>query len=311
VRLVFFGSGQFACPILNALLEATPHEVVGVVTRPDRPAGRGRRPTPCAVRAQLTGRTVPIRAPERVNAPEEVAAIAGWRPDLMVVADYGALLKPVLLAVPRLGAINVHPSLLPKYRGAAPIPWAIANGETETGVTVQFMSERMDAGDIILAEREPIDPEDTAATLEPRLAALGARLVLRALALFEHPPVPRTPQDEAAASYAPKLTKEDGQLDWTRPAEELRNRVRGFFPWPRAFTWLPGSPPRRLQVLSAAVEPAQGDPGVVLEVGREGLLVAAGRDALRLQRVQPEGRSEMSGGEFARGCRIAVGARLG
>ncbi len=311
MRIVFFGSGEFACPILGALLESAPHEVVGVVTRPERPAGRGRQPTPCPVSAMLQERKVPVRTPERVNAPEEVAAIAEWRPDLFVVADYGAILKPALLAVPRLGAINVHPSLLPKYRGAAPIPWAIANGETETGVTIQFMSERMDAGDIILAEREPIGPDDTAATLEPRLAALGARLIPRVLSLFERPPVPRTPQDEAAATYAPKLSKEDGRLDWSRPAAELRNRVRGFYPWPRAFTMLPGSPPRRLQVLAAAVEAGEGEPGAVLEVGRDGLLVATGRGALRLLRVQPEGRAEMSGGEFARGCRLAAGTKLG
>ncbi len=311
MRIVFFGSGQFACPILAALLESAPHEVVGVVTRPARPAGRGRRPTPCPVSAMLGPRNVPMRTPERVNAPEEVAAIAEWRPDLFVVADYGALLKPALLAVPRLGATNVHPSLLPKYRGAAPIAWAIANGETETGVTIQFMSERTDAGDIILAEREPITPEDTAATLEPRLAALGAQLMRRVLAYFERPPVPRTPQDEAAATYAPRLSKEDGRLDWARPAEELRNRVRGFYPWPRAFTWLPGSPPRRLQVLAAAVEAGAGEPGVVLEVGGTGLLVATGNGALRLLRVQPEGRGEMSGGEFARGCRMSAGAKLG
>ncbi|MCX7818823.1 MAG: methionyl-tRNA formyltransferase [Kiritimatiellae bacterium] len=308
---MFFGSGDFACPILEALLSDRREEVVGVVTRPDRPAGRGRRPTPCAVRVLAEAQRVPVRTPERVNVPEEVAAIGEWAPDLVVVADYGAILKPPLLSLPRLGGINVHPSLLPKYRGAAPIPWAIANGETLTGVTVQFLAERMDAGDIILAESEPIGPDDTAATLQPRLAALGARLLLRALALFERPPVPRTPQDESAATYAPKIRKEDGLLDWNRPAEELRNRIRAFVPWPRAFTWLPGSPPMRLQVLAARVESGRGVPGELLELGREGPLVATGEQALRLLRVQPEGRAEMSGGEFARGCRIATGTRLG
>ncbi len=310
MRLVFLGSGSLACPALERILKRPRDTLVGVVTQPPRPAGRGQCVRACPVLELATRWGVPVRTPERVNDPAEVAAVRAWRPDLLVVAAYGQLLGRELLSIAPLGGINVHPSLLPRYRGAAPIQWAIANGETETGVTIQFLSERMDAGDIILARREPIRPDDTAATLEPRLAALGAELLERALDLFHSPPVPRTPQDESQATRAPKLRRDDGRVDWRMPAEQLRNRIRGFYPWPGCFTMWGDPPAHLLKIHAARVEPGQGEPGRILEWGRDGPLVATGQAALRLTRVQPEGRPVMDGGDFGRGYAAKVGERF-
>ncbi len=310
MRILFLGSGAFACPCLERLAGRPGDMIVGVVAQPDRPAGRGlaARSCPAAELARRLG--LPLRTPDRVNAPEEAAALTALRPDLVVVAAYGQLLKPHLLALAPMGAINVHPSLLPRYRGAAPIQWAIANGDTETGVTVQFMVERMDAGDIILVERAPVLPDDTAGSLEPRLARLGAELLDRVLDLFQRPPVPRTPQDEGQATYARKLTREDGRLDWRLPAASLHNRIRGFHPWPGCFT-LYGPPPGRvLKVHAARVEEGRGEPGRVLEIAGEGPLVATGDNALRLLTVQPEGRPIMDGSAFCRGHGRLLGDRL-
>ena len=311
VRILFLGSGALACPAVEMLLGRHGDELVGVVTQPDRPRGRHLRAAACPVKALAAARAVPVFTPERASEPEWVRPFAALRPDLLVVAAYGQFLKPPLLDLAPLGAINIHPSLLPRYRGAAPIQWALARGETVTGVTILFVSEAMDAGDIILQEKHPVTDEDTAGTLEPRLAALGARLLGDALDLLAAGPVPRRRQDEAHVTLAPRLTKEDGRLEWTRPAAELRNRIRGFNPWPCCHTWIPCDPPHLLRVLAAAVEPGAGDPGAVIGVSRAGPLVATGDGALRLTRVQPEGGRVMDGGAFACGQRHLAGVRLG
>ena len=313
MRVLFMGSGALACPALQRLWQRSDVDVVGVVTQPDRPAGRNLQARPCPVRAQLFERpNIPVLTPERVNDEAVVEAIRALHPELFVVAAYGQILRPALLDIPPLGAINIHPSLLPRYRGASPIQWAIANGERETGVTIQFMSPRMDAGDIILARAMPIEPEDTTGTLEPRLANLGAELLDEVLDMFQHPPVPRQPQDESLAIYAPKLKKDDGLVDWTWPAEKIRNRIRGLHPWPGAFTWMPGPKgPVRLKLHAARVERGRGEPGTIVEMGREGPLVATGEDCLRLLRVQPEGRPVMEGAAFSCGYWQLEGQRLG
>lgn len=311
MRIVFIASGALACPALQALVRRPGDRVVAVLTQPDRPRGRRLQPAACPVRELAGSLGLPVRQPEKAGAPEEIEALAALEPDLLVVAAYGQILKQALLDIAPLGAINIHPSLLPKYRGAAPIPWAIANGDSETGVAILFVTARMDAGDLILIERAPIEPDDTAGTLEPRLAVAGARLLGCALDRFASPPVPRTPQDESKVVLAPKLSKEDGRIDWALPADTIRNRIRGFHPWPGCFTTVPGTPPVMLKIHAADVGAGSGAPGAVLEAGPKGLLVACGSDSLRLTRVQPEGRPAMTDAAYCCGRRDLAGLRLG
>ncbi len=308
MRILFLGSGELACPCLDRLLAESADAVVGLVCQPDRPRGRALRPAPCAARVHAEARGIPVLTPEDVNAPESLAALRALAPDLAVVAAYGQFLKPALLALPARGCINVHPSLLPKYRGAAPVQWAIARGETETGVTILVVGERMDAGDIIAQQPEPIAPDDTAAPLLERLARRGADLLAETLAAFRRGPVRGRPQDEAAATRAPRLRKQDGRLDWALPAAELRNRVRGFDPWPGGWCRLP--PSGLVRVWAARVESGRpgAPPGALLEAAGDGPLVQAGVGALRLIEVQPEGRRRMAGDEFLRGRRLGPAA---
>jgi len=311
MRIVFMGSGRLACPALRELLSSPHDEVVGLVTQPDRPSGRRQHLAPCPVRAFVGDRKLAVITPEKVSAPEVVQQIAAWKPDLFVVADFGQLLRPALLAVPPLGSINIHPSLLPKYRGAAPMAWAVANGETETGVTIMYLNERMDAGDIILQQRVPIRDDHTAATLEPLLAELGATLLLRVLADLRQGRVTRTPQDEARVVLAPKLRKQDGRIIWTRSAAEIHNCVRGFCPWPGTYCEVPEGSGHTLRVLRTKVEEGVGRPGEVIGCDAQGPLVACGEKALRLLEVQPEGKKPMTGAAFLCGHRLAAGALLG
>ncbi len=311
MRILFLGSGQLACPALQAIADSGRHALVGVVTQPDRPQGRRLRLEACPGKAWATANQVPVFTPEAIGAESVVNELRALRPDLIVVAAYGQFLgKNLLTAAPR-GAINIHPSSLPKYRGAAPIQWAIARGETVTGVTILRVTEKMDAGDILLQEYALIRPDDTAESLEPRLAGLGADLLLRAIDGLAAGTINPIPQDEAGVTFAPKLTKEDGQMDWRLPAAHMRNRIRGFQPWPGAFTTLVcGEETTRLKVLSAEIVSAIGVPGQVLSVGESGLVVAAGSDALCLTRVQPEGRPAMSAAAFCRGRRLTADARF-
>ncbi len=311
MRILFIASGALACPALQAVARRPGDEVVAVVTQPDRPSGRRLQPAACPVGELARNLGLPVRQPEKASAPEEIAALAALKPDLIVVAAYGQFLKQALLDIAPQGAINIHPSLLPKYRGAAPIQWAVANGDTETGVAILFVTARMDAGDLILLEHAPILPDDTAGTLEPRLAAVGARLLDRALDLFAMPPVPRAPQDETRVVLAPKLSKEDGRIDWTLPADTIRNRIRGFHPWPGCFTTIPGTPPVTLKIHAAEVGAGSGTPGTVLEAGSKGVCVACGTGSLRLTRIQPEGRPAMTDAAYCCGRRDLAGLRLG
>ena len=311
MRIAFMGSGRLACPALRALLEQKQDEVVGLVTQPDRPSGRRQHLTPCPVRAFVGQRDIPILMPEKVSAPDVVEQIASWKPDLFVVADFGQLLKPALLAVPPLGSINIHPSLLPKYRGAAPIAWAVANGDTETGLTIMYLNERMDAGDIILQEQIPIHDEHTAATLEPLMAELGATLLLRALMDIRAGRIRRTPQDESRVVLAPKLRKQDGRIIWTRAAAEIHNRVRGFVPWPGTYCEVPEGAGHFLRIMRTKVEEGRGRPGEVLGSDVMGPLVACGEKAIRLLEVQPEGKKPMAGGAYLCGHPMKAGELLG
>ena len=306
MRVIFFGSASIGFPSLEALLASAQDEVLAVVTQPDRPAGRKQQLTPCSVKLYAQERGIPVLSPEKVK--DSLPELAALNADLFVVVAYGQYISRSVLELPQYGAINLHPSLLPKYRGSSPIQWALANGDTETGVTILYVSEKMDAGDIILQRDLPIDPEATSATLEPVLAKAGAKLLMEAVEQIRAGTVQRHPQDDAAAIEVRKLTKEDGRLDWTQPAAVLRNRIRGFTPWPGCFCEMPDG--QRLKVLHAAVEENFGAPGEILDVTGDGLLVAAGRGALRLLDVQPAGKKVMNGASYLRGYPLVPGIRL-
>lgn len=304
MRILFIGSDSFAVPAVEALAKSE-HALLACVTQPDRPQGRGRQLKPCPVNAYAESAGIPTLTPEKIgDACEELAARA---PDLIVVAAYGQYIPRRILALPKKGCINIHPSLIPKYRGAAPIQWAVANGETETGVTILEVVPQMDAGPILLQERHAIRPEDTTLTLEPRLAAAGAALMIEAIRQIGAGSVARVAQDESAVTWARKLEKNDGLLDWSQPARTLHNRVRGFQPWPGTYAIVNG---KRLGISATRAESAHGAPGTILEIDRDGLLIACGVDALRLLTVQPEGKRAMSAADYARGARLTVGAPL-
>ncbi|MBU4366979.1 MAG: methionyl-tRNA formyltransferase [Verrucomicrobia bacterium] len=308
MRIIFMGSAELACPCLDRLLANPSDQVVGVVTQPDRPKGRSLQVAPCAVRAHVVERGIPMFTPANVNAPDSVAALRALAPDLIIVVAYGQFLKADILNLAPYEPINVHASLLPKYRGAAPIQWAVANGETETGVTTMFVNARMDAGDIIDQLLEPIRPEDTAGSLHDRLAQCGADLLARTIEALRQGSIRRQPQNEAKATFAPRIKKADGRMDWRLPAILIHNRVRGFNPWPGCFCEL--SPVGVVRVLKARVEPGRGEPaGAVLEATGEGPLIQTGQDALRLRELQSEGRKVMSGADFLRGHPLKTAIR--
>lgn len=315
MRVVFWGSPAFAVATLEAL-RASRHEVVAVVTRPPRPKGRGRkeRPTPVARAAEAAG--VPVLAPARPGDPAFLAALERLRPDVSVVAAYGAILPPEALDLPPEGSLNVHASRLPAYRGAAPVTRAILDGLDETGVTIMRMDAGLDTGPVLLAEPEPIRPDDTAATLTDRLAARGAALAVRALDRLEAGDLEPVPQDESGASYASKVGADEARIDWSRPAAEIERALRAYDPWPGAWTTRDGE---RLKVYRGAVagetgdaEPGAGgtDPGVVLALDPRPV-VATGRGALALLEVQPAGGRRMDAAAWARGRDVAAGERLG
>ncbi|HBA86194.1 MAG TPA: methionyl-tRNA formyltransferase [Verrucomicrobia bacterium] len=311
MRIVFMGSAELACPSLEALLASPLDDVVGIVTQPDRPKGRSQKLSACPIHQFAATKGVPIFMPEKASDPAFIETLEELLPDLIVLVAYGQFLKRPILELPLQGAINVHPSLLPRYRGAAPIQWALARGETTTGVSIMYMSEKMDAGDIILQEPYPIQPEDTAGTLEPRLAQKGAKMLLRAIDLIREGRAPRTPQDESLVTLAPKLKKEDGRIDWTKPAQEIANRVRAFNPWPCCYCEpTPGSG-EYLKVLKARVEILSGKPGEVQMTEKQDPIVAAGDGSIRLLEVQPPGKRPMTGADWARGRRLVGGEVLG
>lgn len=310
MRIVFLGSGAFAIPSFEALLDAG-HGIAALVTQPDKSSGRGREMTPPPLKPVAQARGVPVLQPRRVREPEAQQALRALAPDLQVVVAYGQILPKAVIEIPPLGTVNVHGSLLPRLRGAAPIQWAIDQGLEETGVTTMLIDEGLDTGPILLARSLVIGASETAGELEPRLARLGAQVLLETLRGIESGTLRAEPQDGATASHAPLIRKEDGRLDWTRPADALARRVRAFQPWPGTHTRLLG---RGLKVLRARVDdgPA-GDarPGTVLRVEQAGVTVACGDDtALRLLEVQPESRRAMNAFAFATGARLGAGTRF-
>ena len=307
LTIVYFGTPQFAVPTLEALL-ASRHVVAGVITQPDRPKGRGQRLQPTPVKATALAHGVPVFQPERLRAPEVRATLEGWAPDLGVVAAYGKLIPDDLLAIPGLGMINVHASLLPRYRGAAPIQRAVIEGETGTGVTIMRVIKALDAGAMFDRAHCPIGPDDTSDLVERRLSELGASLLLDVVERLSHGPVAEEPQDDRLATYAAKLTKAEGLIDWTLPATVIHNRVRGLYPWPHAYTYLGNE---RLIVLATRVEPVTASdvpPGTIVAAVAEGIRVATGHGGqIVILQVQPEGRRAMSARDFVGGHALTPG----
>jgi methionyl-tRNA formyltransferase len=309
LRVVFFGTPRFAVPTLSALLDSR-HQVVGVVTQPDRPRGRGQKITAAPVKALAVERDLPVLQPPTLRNDAITADLQAWQPDVGVVAAYGQLIPKALLAVPRFGMINVHPSLLPKYRGAAPVHRAVIAGETETGVTIMRVAPKLDSGDMFARRTMPIGAEQTSEELEEALAVAGAHLLVEVVDSLATGTAREEPQDERLVTYAARLTKEEGLIDWTLPATRIHDRVRGLHPWPHAYSYVDG---RRIIVWRTVPlgGPAAGPPGTIVRADEAGLHVSTGDGtALALLELQSEGGRPLGIADFLRGHDVPVGARF-
>jgi len=309
MRIVFIGTGEIGVPTLEALLKSE-HDVVGVVTQPDKPVGRAQQIQPSPIRnarrdnvpnasPARTGRalSLPILQPAKIREPQAIEQIRALVPDVIVVMAYGQILSRDVLEIPRIACLNLHASLLPRWRGAAPVQAAIAAGDQETGVTVMYMDEGLDTGDILLRRTIDILPADTGGSLHGRLAQIAPEALLESLQMLEKNSAPRIPQDNAHTTSAPKLKREHGRIDWSEPAEVTERKIRAFNPWPGAFMQINN---RNLKIFSASVVDLSGRPGEILRSEKE-LIVAAGKSALSLGEVQLEGKRRMSAGKFLHG----------
>jgi methionyl-tRNA formyltransferase len=312
-RIAFMGTPEFALPSLKALLDCG-ENVVCVVTQPDRPRGRGRKVMAPPVKELALTASLPVLQPERIRGEEFHGILRDFKPDIIVLVAFGKILPASIITLPPLGTINVHGSLLPRYRGAAPIQWALVNGEEETGVTVMQMDEGIDTGDILLQESITIMPQDTAGTLSAKLAELGGKTLVRALDLLRSDSIQPLQQDDARASYAPILQKEDGVVDWSQPAKRISGLIRGLDPWPATVTTLAG---RRLRLFSPQVDENSSccstfpEPGTICRADRNGLLVTTGNGCLLIREVQPEGARRMEVAAFISGRLVEPGTLLG
>lgn len=312
LRIVFMGTAELACASLEALLHTPEFEVVAVVTQPDRPAGRDLKLQPSPVKKTAVAAGLSVLQPEKARHPEFIAQLQSLAPGLIVVAAYGQILPKAILELAPHGCINVHTSLLPKYRGAAPIQWAILNGDAETGVTIMKVAPSLDTGDILSQQTTPIAPSDNAETLHDRLARIGAELLIPTIHEFVAGKLTPRPQDEAQATHVRKISKEDGRLDWNQPATALWNRIRAFTPWPGAFTFQHASPkPKMLKVWEVQVEERGGKPGSILSADKSGIVVACGSGSLRILTLQREGGRRMNAAEFLAGHPLRPSESLG
>jgi len=310
LKIIFMGTAELSCASLERLAHEPQFHLVAVVTQPDKPRGRELKPQPPPVKVLAQQYNLPVLQPSRARDEQFISQLRAFQPNLIVVVAYGHILPSAILDLPPFGCLNVHTSLLPKYRGAAPIQWAIANGETETGVTVMKMDAGMDTGGILAQRRTPISPQDDSAMLHKRLAQLGADLLLQTIPGYVSGTIRPEPQSDNA-SHAPKIKKEDGHIDWTLPARNILNRLRAFTPWPGAFTFLKSeSGPSLLKIWKVAVVEKSGEPGQVLSADQHGLMIACGKDALNILELQPEGRRRMSAPEFLAGHSLKIGSQL-
>lgn len=308
MRLIFMGSAAFAVPSLEALLKSR-HEILAVVTQPDKPVGRGLEIKPCAVAAAAKEKGLNLFQPKSVKDLETIDHLRTLAPHIIIVVAYGKILPKDLLEIPHYGCINLHASLLPKYRGAAPINWAIVKGEKETGVSTQRIVEELDAGDVLLSEKTLIGNEETAADLYERLSQMGSELLLETIDSMELGLINPVPQDNRAATYAPIIRKEDGIINWRKNAADIFNQIRGFTPWPGAFTKLDG---KMFRIHKATASPAKicGAAGEIVDAAGK-LVVACGSGTLYLEEVQLEGKRKMPIEEFLRGHKLQTGTCLG
>lgn len=304
MRIVFIGTGEIGVPVLRSLLNSQEHQLVGVVTQPDKPAGREQRIEAPPIKAALAGSVFPILQPARIKREEAAAEIRALTPDVIVVMAYGQILPRSVLEIPRGACLNLHASLLPRHRGAAPIQAAIVAGDRESGITVMYMDEGVDTGDILLQSRLEIAADETGRSLHDRLAQIAPDALHEALAQLQRESAPRIPQDSPVATYAPKLEREDGRIDWMESAALIERKIRAFNPWPGAFTLLRDATgrDRKLKIFRAAiVESKRASPGEILDTDESKLLIATKDGALLLGEVQLEGKRRMSAAEFLRG----------
>ena len=301
MRVLFIGTGEIGVPVLRWLLESDRHELIGVVTQPDKPVGRDQRIEAPPIKAALTGNDLPILQPARIKAPDAVAEIRAFAPDVIVVMAYGQILPRAVLEIPRIACLNLHASLLPLYRGAAPIQAAIVADDKETGITVMYMDEGLDTGDMLLKKTIEIMLGDTGGSLHDRLAEIAPAALEEALEQLQSGTAPRNPQDSSAATYAPKLEREHGRIDWNEPATQIERKIRAFNPWPGTFAILRDATgmDRKLKIhRAAAVDSCSADPA--------NLVIPAKKGAVRLEEVQLEGKRRMSASEFLRGYNASV-----
>jgi len=312
LNVIFMGTADLSCATLAALLADSRVRVVAVVTQPDKPQGRNLLAQPPAVKVMALHAGLPVLQPARARDPQFLADLTPFQPDLIVVAAFGQILPASVLELPWLGCLNVHTSLLPQYRGAAPIQWSIAHGDSETGVTIMKMDAGMDTGAILTQRRTPITPEDNGATLHDRLALLGAELLLATIPGYVAGEIVPRPQPAEGVTYAPKIKKTDGHIDWTLPARTIFNRWRAFTPWPGAYaSWTTGAKAHTLKIWAAQVMEQSGPAGEVLPSTKDGVVVGCGEGSLRITELQREGGRRMTAGEFLAGHPLRPGERLG
>lgn len=312
MNIVFMGTPAFAVPSLEMLL-AEGYSIAVVVTQPDRPQGRKKVLTPTPVKEAALRHGIPVLQPQRLRSPEAVAELAEYKPDLIITAAYGQILPKSVLDMPALGCLNVHGSLLPAYRGGAPIQRSIINGESVTGITLMYMAEGLDTGDMIAKAEVPIQDDDTAGTLFEKLSTVGAELLLRELPRLLHGKIEAEPQDESKATYAPNLTRDDEKIDWSRTSREIYNQIRGLVPYSGGFTlwnedvfkvWAAANPD------SVQASSSEAQPGTVLKLDDKGIVVKTGDGTLTLLTVQPSGKKAMDAAQFVRGTSLTVGTVL-
>jgi methionyl-tRNA formyltransferase len=306
MKIVFFGSDDFAAIHLESILNG-PHEVVGVVTQPDKPQGRGMKIALSPLKEIALKHDLICLQPESLKDPLRVEQLKSLQADLFVVVAYGQILTSEVLALPKIFCINVHGSLLPQYRGAAPINWAILNGDKETGVTIQKMVLELDAGDIIAQEKMIIGLEETSAQLRSRMAMEGAKLLVQTLDKISKGQHHLAPQDPHRVSYAPKLSKDMGKIDWNRSAVAIHNQIRGLLPWPGTYTSFKG---KALKILEASIVSGKGAPGTILDISKQGFTIACGQEALLIKRVHMEAAKPVLAYDFIQGYRLSTGERL-
>jgi methionyl-tRNA formyltransferase len=300
MRIVFIGAGEIGVPTLQSLLRSSEHKLTGVLTQPDKPVGRDQQIEPPPIKRALAGTRISILQPARIKDRQAIEDIRALQPDVIVVVAYGQILPREVLEIPRIACLNLHASLLPRWRGAAPVQAAIAAGDPQTGVSVMYMAEGLDTGDILLQRGIEILPTDTGGSLHNRLAQIAPDALLEALQMLANGNAPRIPQDNTLATHAPKLTRDNGEIDWTEPAEIIERKIRAFNPWPGAFTEIASPRVRKLKIFSAAIVNLNGEPGEIWRREKE-LVIAAGKGALSLGEVQLEGKRRMEAAKFLLG----------